>query len=110
MWAAKDNGSDINWQDAKNYCKNYRGGGYTNWRMPTQDELAGLHDQTKTYRSACGYDVHLTELIRLTCYWAWASETRGSGAATFIFTYGERRWGSSKLSDRYRALPVRSVK
>jgi hypothetical protein len=110
MWAAKDNGSNIDWANAKNYCENYRGGGYTGWRMPTQDELAGLHDQTKTYRSACGYDVHLTELIRLTCYWAWASETRGPGAATFIFTYGDRRWGPPTLSERYRALPVRSGK
>ena len=37
MWAAKDNGSPLNWGDAKSYCENYRGGGYTNWRMPTQD-------------------------------------------------------------------------
>lgn len=44
MWAAKDNGKDINWKDAKRYCENYRGGGYTDWRMPTLDELAGLYD------------------------------------------------------------------
>jgi uncharacterized caspase-like protein len=37
MWAAKDNGSDINWTDAKSYCENYRGGGYADWRMPTLD-------------------------------------------------------------------------
>jgi hypothetical protein len=40
MWAAKDNGSDINWANAKSYCENYRGVGYTDWRMPTQNELA----------------------------------------------------------------------
>ena len=34
------------------------------WRMPTQNELAGLYDAAKTYKSDCGYDVHLTELIR----------------------------------------------
>jgi hypothetical protein len=44
MWAAKDNGGNINWFGAKNYCDNYRGGGYTGWRMPTQDELAGLYE------------------------------------------------------------------
>ena len=67
MWAAKDNGSDINWAEAKSYCENYRGAGYTDWRMPTQDELAGLYDAAKTYKSDCGYDVHLTALIRLSC-------------------------------------------
>lgn len=44
MWAAKDNGKDINWDDAKSYCENYRGGGYNNWRMPTLDELEELYD------------------------------------------------------------------
>ena len=90
MWAAKDNGRDITWGNAKSYCENYRGGGYTDWRMPTLDELAGLHDATKSYDSDCillfsGWDLHLTELIRLTCYAPWAAETRGSEAATFIF-------------------------
>jgi len=47
MWAAKDNGSGINWANAKSYYENYRGGGYTDWRMPTQDELAGLYDAAK---------------------------------------------------------------
>jgi len=72
MWATKDNGSDINWANAKSYCENYRGGGYTDWRMPTQDELAGLYDTAKTYKADCGFDTHLTELIRLTCAALWA--------------------------------------
>jgi hypothetical protein len=64
MWAAKDNGSDINWQDAKSYCENYRGGGYSDWRMPTQDELAGLYDSSKSYPlPQSDYHVRLTELI-----------------------------------------------
>jgi hypothetical protein len=110
MWAAKDNGSDINWANAKSYCENYRGGGYTDWRMPTQDELAGLYDAGKTYNCNCGYDVHLTELIRLSCTWAWASETRGSDAADFSFEFGGRDW-SRRSDDSYiRALPVRSGK
>jgi hypothetical protein len=49
LWAARDNGSNINWASAKSYCENYRGGGYTDWRMPTQDELVRLYDNTKTY-------------------------------------------------------------
>jgi uncharacterized caspase-like protein len=27
IWAAEDNGSDINWENAKSYCENYREGG-----------------------------------------------------------------------------------
>ena len=110
MWAAKDNGSNINWLDAKSYCENYRGGGYSDWRMPTQDELAGLYDATKTYKSECGYFSHLTELIRLTCSFAWASETSGSEATYFAFDYGNRYWYQQSSDDSMRALPVRSGK
>jgi hypothetical protein len=111
MWAAKDNGSDINWVDANLYCENYRGGGYADWRMPAQDELAGLYDESKTYESACEVTVHITELIRLTCNWYWASETRGSAAALFFgFNTGLRYWHLQSFIKSSRALPVRSGK
>ncbi len=59
MWAAKDNGSDITWDDAKSYCENYRRGGHKDWRMPTQDELAGLYDANISYRATQrDYDVN----------------------------------------------------
>jgi len=107
MWAAKDNGYNINSYNAKRYCENYRGGGYTDWRMPTQDELAGLYDAAKTYKSDRGHDVHLTELIRLTCFAPWASETSGSNSASFNFSNGMRYWHRQSRGSFYRALPVR---
>jgi len=114
MWAVRDNGKIINWAEAKYYCENYRGGDYTDWRMPTQDELAGLYDETKAYKSDCGdgKDVHLkTELIRVRCGWVWASETRGDQAAYFLFYNAKRSWNSqSDVSYNFRALPVRSGK
>ena len=109
MWAAKDNGRNINWANSKSYCENYRGGGYTDWRMPTMDELVGLYDKDKSYGSACGY-VNLTKLIRLTCGWIWASETRESKAATFHFYNGNRVWEDKSGDNDSRALPVRSGK
>ena len=78
MWAAKDNGEDITWQPAKSYCENYHGGGYTNWRMPTQNELAGLYDANKSRPAACNrsHEIHVaTELIDITCLNTWTSET-----------------------------------
>jgi hypothetical protein len=111
MWAAKDNRRNINWADAKSYCENYRGGGYTDWRMPTQDELAGLYDSTKTYKATQGsYNVHLTELIKLSACFPWASENRGSDAAFFHFNTGNRLWLLQSLDSDFRAIPVRSGK
>jgi len=105
MWAAKDNGEDINWQDAKRYCENYRGGGYNDWRMPTQDELKGTYDKNKENR----YDIHITDkLIHISAPCSWASETRGSLAARFNFYYGLWNWACQSGSLFTRALPVRS--
>jgi len=111
MWAAKDNGSNINWENAKSYCENYRGGGYTDWRMPTLDELAGLYDSNKSYKATqSNYNVHLTEFIQLSACCPWASETRGSGAAFFGFDGNGRHWFPQSYSLHDRALPVRSGK
>jgi len=113
MWAAKDNGSGINWANAKSYCENYRGSGYSDWRMPTQDDLAGLYDAGKSRPAACNtsYSIHVaTELIDITCFAPWASETRGSDAASFYFDGGTRRWGHQAFDILPRALPVRSGK
>lgn len=111
MWAAKDNGRDINWYNAKRYCEGYRGGGYTDWRMPTQDELAQLYDAGKAQRHEAQQNpLHLTGLIRLTDCCPWSSKTRGSEAAYFDFTDGTRWWFLSPATSINRAIPVRSAK
>lgn len=113
IWAAKDNGSDINWQSAKSYCENYRGGGYTDWRLPMQDELAGLYDASKSRQGACDRSnkIHVaTELIDITCFAPWASETSDSYAAYLRFLDGEQAWSPQSYDSNSRALPVRSSK
>ena len=108
MWAAKDNGEYIPWSRAKAYCENYTGGGYSDWRLPTQDELAGLYD--KNFRNKDGY--YLTDLIHLSSCCAWISEKREIGSSAFHFDFygGRRGWCDASHSFYPRALPVRSVK
>ena len=117
MWAGQDNGKDINWKTAKSYCENYRGGGYMDWRMPTTDELTGLSDKSIAYTATkCGFEVHLTKLIRLTCGFVWASETHQfesnvvPSASGFSFSENIQQWTVQGLGDSCRALPVRSSK
>jgi hypothetical protein len=117
MWAAKDNGNTLNWVDAKYYCENYRGGGYTDWRMPTQNELAGLYDETKTYKADNGKTFHLTKLIHLTSFVVWTSEggistppERNDTSVIFIFYNGKRIRIRSLTFSESCALPVRSGK
>lgn len=93
MWAAQDNGSDMEWSDANYYCKNYRVGGYKDWRLPTTDELIELSlSEAKKYMDIkTGY-----------------SENQ---AASFVSSMA-RGTISSDSDDRHggRVLPVRSGK
>ena len=106
MWAAKDNGTLINWHTASSYCQSYSGGGHTDWRMPTLAELASLYEpEAKNKR---GY--HVNELIDISAASCWASEVRGYEAARFNFTYGEVYWLRKSFSGPGRVLPVRNSK
>jgi uncharacterized caspase-like protein len=102
MWAAKDNGSDINLEDAKSYCKNYRGGGYTDWRIPTQDELVGLYESKN-------------ELIKLTNSYIWSFYPSLSAdiGDQLQFNYSGKLSGVRRVKGSNwlaRVLPVRSAK
>jgi hypothetical protein len=120
MWADKDNGSNINWKSAGNYCGSYRRGGYTDWRMPTKDELSGLYDSSKSKPSACESTWNISvisTLINISCGYLWASEitTRtfpnANTGATINFNDGKLYWYDWAREDYYfRALPVRSGK
>jgi outer membrane protein OmpA-like peptidoglycan-associated protein len=105
MWATKDNGSNINWSDAKSYSENYRGGGHTDWRMPTKFELKGLYDDTIFGNN--GY--HITKLINLTGSFVWSSESTGTKPFVTSFLYGLAYEETSSNARRNRALPVRSA-
>lgn len=115
MWAARDNGGDIDWPQARSYCENYRGGGYMDWRLPGYAELATLYDTGKTYKSDCGSEVHLTDFIHLSCRMFWTSNTSvltGTNMA-LIFKFDGSATGSCDQNGcfgRQMALPVRSVK
>jgi len=105
-WAAKDNGEDIPWIGAKKYCETYNGGGFTDWRMPTLEELAGIYDPARENRH--GYSV--TELIDISACCPWPSNELGSEAAAFSFSYGGKYWLPKSCSFNSRALPVRNDK
>jgi hypothetical protein len=106
MWAVTDNGKGISWEDAKKYCTEYKGGGYTDWRMPTQDELATLYDVRINGINSC----NLTRLIAMSNCYPWASEASGPGAY-FCFDGTGKAWTKRFMFySAFRALPVRSFK
>ncbi len=46
MWAGKDNGKAVTWRQARNYCRDLRLAGHSDWRLATLDELASLVDKS----------------------------------------------------------------
>ena len=98
MWAGQVSEKDLTWEEAKVYCVNYRGGGYTNWRVPTKAEVAELF--------ASGADKN----IKIIGLFVWASESGGSTSANYTSYPGNRYWSQQMSGSPYRALPVRSVK
>lgn len=110
MWAAKDNGKDINYAEAKKYCESYKAGGYSGWRMPTQSELQALGGGSKFFKTACGYEAYLTKLIGVSCVFVWAADTFGNEAASFYFgpDGGQEFMVKQSTTKNYRALPVRN--
>ncbi len=114
MWAAQDNGSNIIWEKAEQYCEDYTGGGYTDWRMPSLHELASLYDkQEPGYSPECAnesWKIYITPLIKLTCCCPWAKEKKNDGslAAYFDFDVGRRLWYNPGNDYFERVLPVRA--
>ena len=44
MWQKEDDGVERNFRDAIQYCDELSLGGYTDWRLPTADELKTIFD------------------------------------------------------------------
>ncbi len=100
MWAARDNQQNIIWEDAVEYCEQYRGGGYDDWRMPKQSELAALF--------LAGIEKN-GEMISISGERIWAQETDDSKGGFCHFQRQGCGWGEKVMSITLRALPVRDT-
>lgn len=105
MWAAEDNGHDINWYDARDYCNKLTLGGYSDWRLPTQAELAALFGAGVRTTDSPGESP-----ISISNWWVWTRESRASGrSGSFVMKFGYKRESYKSVSYFYRAVPVRNA-
>ena len=120
MWTKKDNGSDVTWQQAVDYCRNLRLSGYSDWSLPTIDVLyKGIYSADMNIRG----DWRVKGSLQLTgSEWSetdgdsWSSKTNWNDAKSakikhdiylggdYVDTQGQ--W-SKKNGFRMRALCVR---
>ena len=83
MWTAKDNGDDITWGKAMKYCRNLSLAGYSDWRLPSVDELERIYDGS-------GFTApHPKDVIPILA-------GRANGG---LLLTGAREWSSSRVLD-----------
>ncbi len=112
MWASRDNGGPISWRGAKEYCRNYKGGGYKDWRMPTTEELKAIYnpriDNPHPLGEGCKGVCHITRFIQLSCCPVWSWDGISEVETFFHFDRGPSAWRDKSLVKNHpRALPVR---
>ena len=111
-WTNADNGSDVNWKQATAYCSNLRLGGFSDWRLPTIDELQGIYDPSVDVpgRDPDGSVVpwHAKGNLKFSG-WPWSSslDKNTRFAWYFAFKNGKRLIDRLDSSKNGRALCVR---
>jgi hypothetical protein len=104
MWTRTDNLEEINWGEANQYCEDLTLGDYSDWRLPTIEQLEKLYDPQD------GGKYKIRKLFRLTAWRVWSSKkVQGSGSASDVyFNFGGRYYlGLLAYSGDGRALCVR---
>lgn len=108
LWTAHDNGVDLSWNGAIEYCKDLEldGGG---WQLPTASELLSLYNGKASETIPCGdTSCKVSALFQLSRQFAWSNESAGSGLAWYVsLEYGAQFAESIRVPSYYRALCVR---
>ena len=83
-----------NWDNAMRVARNYKGGGFTDWRLPTKGELDLMHDNLKA-KGLGGFNGH---------YWS-SSEYNDTNAWIHIFNSGLQYYNLKSISfENVRAI------
>ena len=104
MWTVHDNGKNVNWQEAIQYCSDLRLAGLSGWRLPSLKELALIYEPSSDRQPK------LPKQIQLTGHAMWSStkgDYNGPSGYAFFFNDGTRNADSIGKSAGHRALCVR---
>jgi len=92
-WTTTDNHTPLTWTSARYYCSSLSIDGYTDWRLPTLNELRGLHE----YPSHTKYQ--LNPAFQLSDRYMWTSTLAYSSATTDAYM----RWDFKKTESSFES-------
>jgi Protein of unknown function (DUF1566) len=84
-WTKADNGNDIDWNDAREYCDGRRKG----WRLPILQELKTIFDQAELGARCAQAQCKVSSQFNLTGTWFWSATQVGADSSDG----GELAWG-----------------
>lgn len=108
MWK-KDEGPELNWEEAMKYCQELNLGGHSDWRLPTIREIGTLLDLS--FKDGCWFHKEFfpgTKTAPLGFYWSSTTygDTFGWGV-NFQFCYDG--YYAGKKEGKYPFRPVRHL-
>ena len=103
-WTKSDNGSDVTAQEALNYCSGLRLAGYSDWQLPTIDQLATISDAAVT---GSGWAQHIKGNLQISGF-EWGTGIKKTRLVPWTFNFYDGSRVESPLGNRQdRALCVR---
>ena len=75
MWTRQDNGRDVGFGEAADYCSHLQLLGFSNWQVPTYDQLKRIHSSSWTGRGQIRSDFQLSGGVGA----LWTSSHSGMG-------------------------------
>ncbi len=106
--------SALKWQDAIKKCKDFKVGGYTNWRLPTISEWKSLLDKKNEFPALIEPNPFENVIVHMP-YWSKTEYRynqrvpveRSARVYTIMLYYG--KIGHQSINKRAFVLPVRSI-
>ncbi len=117
MWKKTDSFQDIkkwvNWFKCEEYSAKLNKesfAGYSNWRLPTEDEAWSLFDLKKTNTDKYGDDIYLDPIFEPGSVGVtWTQSTRDSSALIIQYEDGDKIWPSQYAHMNMAARMVRDI-